>query len=157
VHKVLGKPDKSLRLRGGLSDDLYLAKKTRIDRNGTVERDKIEILYRQGKVVQIEETAPEFATTSRLSTNTSIGQLNRSNANWRALVYVYEINDGWQNYYLTNQKKGLTFEFAICQEKLGADVTPTTIIVHRPGSRPLPDEGGKLLTDSLDLSVIIYE
>ena len=78
VRRVLGKPDKTLRLRNGLLDDIYLAKKTRL-RDGELVRDKLEVLYRQGRVVQIEATSPTFATKGGLSSGTSF-------SDWSAAV-----------------------------------------------------------------------
>ena len=155
VRKALGKPDKTMRLRNGLLDDIYLAKKTRM-RDGQPVRDKIEVLYRNGKVVQIEATSPAFETGNGLSTSSPVRQLTREGLKWRVLVYGYDHPEsGWQNYYLVDQKKGLTIEFEGWQEQLFRRSIPTTIIVHRAGSRPIPDVGGKLVTDSLDLSVVM--
>ena len=157
VQRTLGKPDKTLRLRNGTTDDIYLAKKTRL-RFGQAMRDKLEILYRKGRVVQIEATSPAFETTSGLSTGSSLGQLIESGWNWRVLAYQYTgEEDGWHNNYFVDQKKGLSFEFEICQEELGRDSTPTTLLVHRAGTRPLADVGGTLVTDSIDLSVVMYD
>lgn len=158
VHRALGKPDKTLRLRNGLLDDIYRAKKTRM-RDGQAVRDKVEVLYRAGRVVQIEATSPAFETASGLSTSSPVSQLTAPGLNWRVLVYGYDHPEsGWSNYYLVDQKKkGLTFEFEGWQDYLYDRGLPTTIIVHRAGSRPIPDVGGKLVTDSLDLSVVMAD
>lgn len=157
VHKALGKPDKTLRLKNGLLDDIYRAKKTRM-RQGEAVRDKVEVLYRAGKVVQIEATSPAFETPNGLSTSSPVSRLTQGGMNWRVLVYGYDHPEsGWQNYYLVDQKKGLTFEFEGWQEQLWRRSLPTTLIIHRAGSRPIPDVGGKLVTDSLDLSVVMSE
>lgn len=157
VHKTLGKPGRTLRLRNGLLDDIYLAKKTRIQEGQSV-RDKVEVLYRAGRVVQIEATSPAFVTTNGLSTSSPVSRLTQGGMNWRVLVYGYDHPEsGWQNYYLVDQKKGLMFEFEGWQEQLFRRSIPTTIIVHGAGSRPIPDVGGQLVTDSLGLSVVMYE
>lgn len=156
VHRFLGKPSKTLRLKNGLTDDVYRAKKTQLNPNGDSVRDKVEVLYKAGRVVQLEATSPAFFTKSELSIVSTVSALLGSSFHWRVLVYGYDSDDsGWQNYYLMDQRQGLTFEFRGWQEQLMRRSYPTTLIIHRSGSRVIPDVGGKLVTDSLDTSVVM--
>ena len=158
VHRLLGKPDKTLRLKNGLLDDVYKAKKTRVkvlgDFRQTV-RDTVEVLYRRGRAVQLEATSPVFETASGLSTGSDVDALRASSFDWRLLVYSYETGDGYQNIYFWNPGRGLSFEFQYSQENLTGDTTPTTIIVHGKGKRVVADAGGVLETESRSVEPVL--
>ncbi|RYG56822.1 hypothetical protein EON80_28940 [bacterium] len=153
VHRLLGKPDKTLRLKNGLLDDLYKAKTTRPDGNsGAVTRDRVEVLYRGGRAVQLEATSPDFRTASGISTGSDVDALRASVYNWRLLQYSYPVDDGgWTNYYFWDGGRGLTFEFQGWQEGLLGSSRPTTLIVHGKGARVIADIGGVFESESRSL------
>lgn len=159
VHKTLGKPSKTFKLKGGLTDDLWRAKKVGTDRNGSPIHHKLEVIYKAGKVIQVEATSPVFVTASGTSTRSAVSYLTSKHSNLRVLVYGYDDKDGggWQNYYFVDAKKGISYEYEGWQENLYRRSMPSTIIIHKPGTRVVPDAGGKLVTDSLDLGVVMSE
>ncbi len=156
VVKILGKPTSSFSLKGGFTDDLWRDKNVSTDRNGNPLRHKVEVIYKAGKVVQVEATSPAFTTANGTSTRSALSSLTDKYPNFRVLVYGYVKGEGaWQNYYFDDVKKGISYEYEGWQEELYRRSMPSTIIIHKPGTRVLPDAGGKLMTDSTDLSVVM--
>lgn len=141
VHKRLGKPDKTDQLRG-VMDDLWVLQKSADPYD---KPQRIEVLYRAGKVIQIEVTLPQFATPKGISTRMNIKQIKTRYKNLRVSDYLYDdaSGSGHHNYYFDSVPTGIAFEFEGYQELLSPLSKPTTIIVHRAGLRVLPDSGGK--------------
>ncbi len=159
VHKSLGKPTATVRFKSGIIDDVYKSKQTRKNWRDEIVRDKVEVLYRAGRVIQIEATSPIFKTGNGISTNSTTDTIQNSSFNWRYFIYTYiGPEDSAANYfYFTDLKQGLTIEFEGWQENLFRRSKPTTIIVHRPKTRVIPDAGGVLTTESTDSSVVMSE
>jgi len=157
VIKVLGKPTKTFKLKGGYTDDLWRAKNVGTDRNGEPLRHKLEVIYKAGRVVQVEATSPVFVTSSGTSTRSTLSYLTDKHPTFRVLDYGYSDKDGggWHNYYFVDVRKGISYEYEGWQEDLYRRSMPSTIIIHKPGTRVLPDAGGELVTDSTDLSVVM--
>ena len=147
VHKVLGKPDKTLRLSNGLLDDVYKAKKTRdrgADAFPRTVRDTVEVLYKGGKAVQLEATSPTFRTRSGLCTLSPLSDLDRIINPKRYSTYGYGGDPGGAlKYYLDGQNIGLAFESETSQDVWFNDAPAHAIIVHRKGVPVIPDQGGE--------------
>jgi hypothetical protein len=151
VHKLLGKPDKTLRLSNGLLDDVYKAKTTRPKWTGTslqTMRDTVEVLYKAGKAVQLEATSPVFLTRSGLSTEAPLSVLDRIIRPKRYSTYGYGGNDpgGYVKYYLDGQGIGLAFESEPHQDNWFNEAPAHAIIVHRKGVGVIPDAGGEFMS-----------
>ena len=147
VHRLLGKPDKTLRLSNGLLDDVYKAKKTRdrgADAFPRTVRDTIEVLYKGSKAVQLEATSPTFRTRSRLSTLSPLRDLERIINPKRYSTYGYGGDPGGAlKYYLDGQGIGLAFESEPSQDVWFKESPAHAIIVHRKGVPVIPDQGGE--------------
>ena len=143
VHKILGKPKKTFKLKNGLTDDLYTSKGEPVERFVEPADNKLEILYKAGKAVQIEVTSPKFVTKDGLSTDTPFAVLNKKVNPKRFYVYGTpdDVVSGASMYYLDNISGGIAFEYGGTQDIWFKDVGSTTLIVHRKGVPVLPDQG----------------
>ena len=144
VRKILGSPAKTFKLRNGLLDDVYVSKGTRKAEGQTI-RDKVEILYRAGKAVQIEATSPSFKTASGLSTDSTLRTLQGFLHPFRYYTYSFGGDDsgGHVKYYLDSQKLGIAFESPASQDTWNWQSGSATLIVHGKGSAVIPDQGAE--------------
>ena len=144
VHKALGKPDKTFKLKNGLTDDIYTSKRLSSKNRQSIHH-KIEILYKSGQVIQIEATSPIFVTPSGLSTDTSIVVLNKKLNPKRFYVYESPGDDvgGALMYYLDQVESGIAFEYGATQDIWFKDFGSSTLIVHRKGVPVLQDQDWK--------------
>ena len=157
VQKLVGKPGRTRSRRGGLRVDTYLSKKTRETTIGTV-RDHLDVLYRRGRVVQIEATSPVFKVLGSISTLTSARVVRYSPFAWQLLTFDYfepQHETSWVNYYFCDVAQGFSIEFEGEEAQLSVDQPPTTLIVHKKGSRVIPDEGGTRTRSPLTLDTIL--
>jgi hypothetical protein len=148
ARKVLGKPHQTLRLKNGTISELYKARKTRRAKNGSAVRDRVEILYKAGKVIQIGATSPAFRTATGLSTGSTLRHLNTTLKPVRFLTYAYalESESGYVKHYVDHVQKGIAFESNDRQESWFWRDDSETLIVHRKGVPVVADRGGKLIT-----------
>lgn len=157
VRKTLGKPNASLVRKDGLVADIYQAKQPRKVQYGGTIRDSVTVLYRRGRVVQIEATSPIFKTARGISTDTALKVWEPLLRDYR--VYTYEYIDpeggGWRNYYVDDRQQGLAFEFEGYQDFATWESNANTIIVHPKGTKVMADEGGDLITQSKSPAIMM--
>ncbi len=147
VHRALGKPDKTLKLKSGLTDDIWRAKTTAVKPDGwgntRVVRHKVEVLYRRGRVVQIEATSPVFVTRSGFSTQTPLQVLDTSLNPKRFYTYASPGDDvgGALMYYLNQVQAGIAFEYGPAQDTWARREGSDTLIVHPKSVPVIQDQG----------------
>ena len=130
VRRRLGKPSRTFKLGAGTTSELW--------RSG---KYTLEVVYKRGKVAQIEATNPVFQTASDMGLEDSVGEwLNaKGHDNIASARYSYP-NKADQTYYDWKQD-GLALETTENEEHI------LTIIVHRAGTPVIPDKGGTLAED----------
>ena len=149
VHKIMGKPSQTFKLKNGLLDDLYLSKGTRKAEGQTI-RDKVEILYRAGRAVQIEATSPSFKTANGLSTDSTLRTLKNSLDPRKFYTYGFGGDEpgGYLKYYVDSQKLGIAFESYGAQDVWAWQSGAATLIVHPKGKEVIPDQGAEFMSAS---------
>jgi hypothetical protein len=125
-------------------EELWRRSKTLLEREAT---DKIKIIYRAGRVIQIEVTSPRFTTRNGISTQSDfedIGKWFRIRRGQQSIgsVYTYRIGYGSVAYvdFLDDVWRGIAFKQHPTVSTM-AGFQFEAIIVHRPGHRVLPDVG----------------
>ena len=120
-----------------------------MDADGQTVRDKLEVIYKGGKVVQIEATSPTFRTAGGLSTASPLSVLNRAINPKRYTTYDYgDSTGGYLQYYLDQVQSGIAFESGAHQDNWFWDRGSETLIVHLKGVPVLPDQGGKFYSST---------
>lgn len=123
VRRRLGKPARTFSLGAGATSELW--------RSGPYT---LEVVYKRGKVAQIEATNPVFQTDEDMGIEDSVGAwVDAMGDNLSNSYYSYP-NKADQVYY-DWKKDGLALETRGKEEII-------TIIVHRAGSPVIPDRGG---------------
>lgn len=127
VRRRLGKPSRTFKLAAGASSELWRAGKY-----------TLEVVYKRGKVVQIETTNPAFMVPEGLGSNDSIRSwADLMGENDEQASYQYP-NKPWQHYY-DWEGDGLALETT--PDKTGR-LHVLTVIVHPEDTPVITDQGG---------------
>lgn len=153
VHKLLGKPNKTVQWRSGLLQDKWLGPKPPNNEHGFPDVDQtfLNVIYKKDKVVQIEFNLPNYVTNTGLSIYSTFAQLHAKYKpiSKRVLGYDFPDGGGYIAYYYDSVAGGIAFE-AITQEGFGEEANPHSIRIHKSGQPVLSDPGGKSMKDKTD-------
>jgi hypothetical protein len=139
IHRLLGKASKSYRRGDGLRRDNW-------SRTGMINSEEaiifISVLFRNGKVVQIETNDPSYAPEGvHMDIGPSLPSIRQHYKNLQLLAYRYEGKNVYIHRYYDDVKNGMAFSYLYDRD--GEKSTPNAIIVHRAGRYVIPQAGGK--------------
>ncbi len=146
VRATLGKPKETHRFRGGLAEDRWIGKATG-DFHPPVY---VSVLYRDGKVAQIEVSSASFATREGLSTESNFAQFHQAYGPLKVTSYNY--GDAVGTYY-DSGAKGIAITITSQDYTMPYD-RPQALIVHAPGAAVIPYPGGKPVRPEGDQTLI---
>ena len=130
VHKMMG-PPYIQRSDGSLKFEYFHV--SRSDKN-----HYLSVIYKHGKVIQIETDAPRFRTAQGISAASALGQIRRKSGKWRIVSFGQndpdpDIAEHAQHFY-DDMRQGLAFELDLgSQADTSSEVVPGSLIVHPAG------------------------
>jgi hypothetical protein len=133
VRRALGKPRTTFSLPRGLASDLWGTVNTPSYRKSP---NTLEVIYRGGRVVQIEMTSPAFKTDQGVSTATPLHLVRKVHPKMTMTRLVYSKGNQRRQHYYDDIRRGIAFEYWPDGEEIN------TLIVHQPGARVIADSGG---------------
>ncbi|RYX81280.1 hypothetical protein EON83_24850 [bacterium] len=146
VRALLGSPTKTTKWKSGETQDSFMGTKPPVDEYGSEKypRRNLVVIYRAGKVVQIEFNSPAFRTSKGISLKSSLQDFRRAygSPKAQALAMLDEGGGGYVAYYYDSVANGIAFSFGT-QDYFDATITPVELRIHKRGAKVLPDPGGK--------------
>jgi len=142
VFMTLGKPSETKRWRSGLVKDSWVGPEKPSGSAGS--QIFFHVLYRAGRVVQIEFNDPKYKTAAGVSIDSTLAQFRRSHPrpSVRALTYDDGEGSGFVGYYYDDVRGGIAFSFGT-QDYFDSTTIPEALRVHVAGQLVIPDPGGK--------------
>lgn len=134
VRRRLGKPARTFSLGAGTTSELW--------RSGPY---KLEVVYKRGKVAQIEATNPVFQTAEDMGVEDGAAAwMDAMGSSYAKSIYSYPNKE--RQVYFDWKRAGLSLETDGGEgwERV------MTVIVHRAGSSVIPDRGGTPIADDED-------
>ncbi|BCM93833.1 hypothetical protein IAD21_05724 [Abditibacteriota bacterium] len=145
VHQLLGQPTKSAKWKSGETQDSFLGTKPPVDEYGVEKspRRNLTVIYRAGKVVQIEFNSPAFRTSKGISVTSSLRDFRRTYGPLKPYAYGMDLDEGgYVAYYYDSAANGIASSFGT-QDYFDATIKPEEVRIHKRGTKVLPDPGGK--------------
>jgi hypothetical protein len=131
VHKILGKPTGTYKLPGKRIGDYWISS----------SGNSLRIFYESNRAVQISITSPRFATPERVSTKSSLKEVEKIYKSLKKSSYFTHGSGGGLIDYYDDIERGIAFEFTSPDSDI-PDFKLYAILIHLPGKSILaePDE-----------------
>jgi hypothetical protein len=134
VRQKMGKPAESRVRSDGLQQDTWLGPQPKSWPNES--QRSFVVIYKNGKVAQIEYNSPHFVTARGISTRSSLQRFRARHRRLQTRAYSYtEGGGGHVEYYYDHLRHGICFQLGT-QDFFDARVTPETLRVH-PRNMPV--------------------
>ena len=146
VHRRLGAPQRTFKLAGGLTSELWRSKPNKSAEAEDGEAPAhytLEVVYKSGVVTQIEASNPVFRTSGGLATDSTPKAWLATLGKAPATKYRYSGDKSDQKYY-DWASKGVALELQ-GDEASGYYGYINTVIVHCKGAKVVVDSGGRLI------------
>lgn len=142
VFMTLGKPSETKRWRSGLVKDSWLGPEPA--QNSADSQIFFKVIYRRGRVVQIEFNDPKYKTAAGVSVASTLAEFRAQHKRPRARAFVYDDREGsgFVGYYYDDVAGGIAFSFGT-QDYFDATTIPEALRVHASGQPVIPDAGGR--------------
>lgn len=142
VFLTLGKPSETKRWRSGLVRDSWSGPAPAAGSEDS--QIFFRVLYRAGRVVQIEFNDPKYKTATGISIESTLTEFRAQYKRPAVRAYVYDDGEGsgFVGYYYDSVRGGLAFSFGT-QDYFDATMIPEALRVHPAGQPVIPDPGGK--------------
>lgn len=98
----------------------------------------LSVIYKHGKVIQIETDAPQFMTAQGISAKSTLDQIRSKSGKWNIVSFGQDdpdpdIAEHAQHFY-DDVPQGLAFELNLGDRAdISSEVVPFSLIVHPPG------------------------
>ncbi|MDF2441408.1 MAG: hypothetical protein JWN98_2392 [Abditibacteriota bacterium] len=142
VRQKMGRPTTSGRHSNGVMQDSWLGPEVAAH---SADHRFFRVLYKNGRVTQIEFNSPQFVTSRGISSQSMLQQFRARYPRSRRRSYLlsYEGGGGGHiEHYFDHRRSGLCFEFGT-QDDYDARVRPTSLRVHRRNTPVIVSPGAK--------------
>jgi hypothetical protein len=128
VHKLLGKPSGTYPISRQVRGDYWQSK----------TGQTVRVLYQGDSVSQISVTSPSFSTVEKLTTESSLAEVEKSYRQLSKSSYSVRGSGGGLIDYYDAVNEGIAFEFS-SPDQPEPSFKLYAIIVHKPGQRAIPE------------------
>ena len=138
----LGKPSETKRWRSGLVKDSWRGPEP--PANSEESQIFFNVIYRAGRVVQIEFNDPKYKTADEISIESTLAQFRAKHIRPRVWAFTYDDGEGsgFVGYYYDDVREGIALSFGT-QDYFDAGMIPEALRVHAAGQSVIFDPGGK--------------
>lgn len=153
VRRIMGKPSQSYASAGGVTIEQWLGKPAKNAESGNTFYPRYAVLFKANRAIQIEWNSPDFETAHGVSTETNLAVFREFYRPYlRSFLFADPEGGGHRGYVYDDVRRGIAFTFG-AQDRYDARVLPEKLLIHRPGVRAIPEEGGKRIKTNDEIPV----